>query len=63
VKRRPSKARPPAKGPSKAARKSTAAATSDAVERERIQGMSALERALLALDLGERFSTFAKPRR
>jgi len=24
--------------------------------------MSALERALLALDLGERFGTFAKPR-
>ena len=40
----------------------TAAEKSDAAERERIRRMSAVERALLALDLGERFRTFAKPR-
>lgn len=62
VKRRPSQVRPLAKDRPQDTRGSAAAAKSDAAERERIRRMSALERALLALDLGERFSTFAKSR-
>jgi hypothetical protein len=43
------------------AKRSAAAAKADAAERARIQRMSPLERALLALDLGERFRAFVKP--
>ncbi len=60
--RRSSKIRRNAKGRPGATKASASAAKADALERERIRRMSALERALLALDLGDRFSLFAKPR-
>lgn len=62
VKRRTPRVRAVEKGRPRAADASVAAAKADAAERARIRRMSALERALLALDLGERFRTFAKPR-
>jgi hypothetical protein len=62
VKRRTPKVRAVDKGRPRVAAASTAAAKSEAAERARIRRMSALERVLLALDLGERFSTFAKSR-
>ena len=43
-------------------RLSDAARTADASERERIRRMSVGDRVLLALDLGERLSVFARPR-
>jgi hypothetical protein len=44
------------------ARPSLAAAKADAAERGRIRRMSVVDRALLALDLGERLNVFARPR-
>jgi hypothetical protein len=43
-------------------RLSDAARMADASERERIRRMSVRDRVLLALDLGERLSVFARPR-
>jgi hypothetical protein len=60
VKRTPSQLRPRSKSRPQTARGSAAAAKADAAERERIRRMSAVERALLALDLGERFGELAK---
>jgi hypothetical protein len=62
VKRHPPKVRAIDKRRLRIANASTAATKSEAAERERIRRMSALERVLLALDLGERFSTFVKSR-
>ena len=53
--------RPTGSGPKR--RQSEAARRTGEAERERIRRMSPLERALLALDLGERLSGLAKPRR
>ena len=44
------------------ARPSLAAAKADAAERGRIRRMSVVDRALLALDLGERLDVFARSR-
>ena len=46
----------------RSARPSLAAAKADAAERGRIRRMSVVDRALLALDLGERLNVFARPR-
>ncbi len=62
MKRSTPQVRPLSKGRPLASRVSAAAAKSDAAERERIRRMSAVDRALLALDLGERLGALAKIR-
>jgi hypothetical protein len=54
--------RPLSKSRRQPSRSSVAATKADAAERERIRRMTAVDRALLALDLGERLSVFAKLR-
>jgi hypothetical protein len=61
VKRNAPSIRKPSTRRAPGGRTSAAAAQADAAERERIRGMSARERALLALDLGERLAGFVKP--
>lgn len=59
VKRSSSPARTLKSGRPQRVRRSAAAAKSTAIERERIRRMSPMDRALLALDLGERMSALA----